>query len=245
MPANPDEENTPVDPAAVPVSPANLAELGIKGLGETRDYTAERARRVLPIVKNLISGMGTFQLTVAAKGQDKEKEEQSFDDFYSHFITQAMTTDLRIKDVDYTFQLTKLAIEMLHTQFAAKGAETATRLLPVAQDIYQQLAEVENLMLDVQEDEPAYMGENRAALYARLVEDIIIPTFAKYSVATYEVEEVFAYLKVLIYQIEQRTTITLDSASRMAGAKLWGIDDVDDLTVRAIHEKCLEKTDQA
>lgn len=234
--SEPTNDNESVDPTSVPVTAENLAELGLAA--PQRDYTLERSRRVLPFVKFFMAGIGSHPIDTSAA----EKETAAYDEFYSTvFMPGAMSNGLRLKDMSYTFSLMKTAIEMLKSQYILSGEGTAERLVPIAQELFTALAEQETLMLDIDENEPKDIGAQRAALYTKLVQEVLLPLIEKHSIQHAEVDQLFATLLALVFQLEHRSNRTLGSAFNLAESKFWGVEDVDDITIQAVHEKCLEK----
>lgn len=214
---------------------------------ETRDYTAERNGRVLPFVKKFLSVLGehpfTFQ-TEAGNAAQEQAENESQNRFYEQkFIPEALKRDLRMKDMPYAFALAKSCIEMLQNRSSTPKAGEEMRVLPAALEILAALGAQPKLMILVKEDEAEATGKHRSELYDSFYHDIVVPVFMKHEVAYHEVNQVFAIMIALIDGTERRTAITLKNARNVAEAKLWNVEDTDDLTIRKVHEKCIEKTD--
>lgn len=268
---------------AVPVSDAQLADLGIE-----RDYTAERDARVIPFVKDLFKEMGGHEFVFAAGSQSDVKEldamivrlqeraptevrteeeqkkiddalekliaqrktiddeikseDNSFHTFYEQkFITPALTRQLRVSDINYTFGLANMAVEMLKSRATSPDSGTELRLKPAALEILAKLGEEEKLMLVVDEKEDPSVGQKRAELYQRLYNDVVVPIFDKYEVKYNEVMQVFGILQSILMQLKLITDKTIKGAQDIALAKLWGVEDSDDITIQQLHEKCIEK----
>lgn len=173
------------------------------------------------------------------------EEDQSYDDFYEkRFIKPALEKDLQVNDLNFTFSLANMAIGMLKSVASAPPPGNELRLVPAAQEIIKKLAEEDNLMLTVSEHEDPRKGLKRKELYERLYDEVVVPVFDKYEVKYNEVMQVFGIMSSILSMIQQRTTKTLDGARDIAEAKLWGIEDKDNLTIRQLHSKCVEKDEK-
>jgi len=171
-----------------------------------------------------------------------EKEKATFDTFYEQkFIGPVLDTEIRHNDLNYTFSLLNMATEMLKTQAVSPDRGTEFRLVPAAQEILCAMGEVDDLMLIVSEGEKPSKGLERTKLYEEMYRDVVVPIFDKHKVQYNEVLQVFGILQSLIQSVKQRSDVTVNGARAIADAKLWGLDDVDDLTVKAIHQMCIEK----
>lgn len=175
--------------------------------------------------------------------KENDEESASFNSFYEDkFIRQALESNLRVQDISYTFNLTTMAVHMLKSVATTPDKGTELRLQPAALEILEKLGDEPDLMLVVLEGEPQDKGIKRAELYQRLYNELVVPIFDKYEVKYNETQQVFAIMEALIAQVKERVDRTMDGAREIALAKLWGIEDMADLTIAQVHKKCIEKT---
>lgn len=222
-----------------------MQEEVVKELENTdRDYTAEQNQRVLPVVKEVLGAMGTFPFDFArdtSPGSD-EKERASLAEFIrTEYMTRVLSQKLKQTDVSYTFKLMGMVVEMLRGRAMTPENETDPRLSSAAQQILTELGNQETLRIDFHSDrlDPEASGVARADLYTELYKTVVLKAFADHAIQVNEVNHVFDIMAMLVKSIESKSTETIINARKIAEAKMWGVEDIDDITVLDIHQKAI------
>lgn len=176
---------------------------------------------------------------------DTDGEVKSFNDFYEQkFIAPALEQNLLLRDLRYTFGLANTAVEMLKSIATTPDVGQEYRLVPCALEVYKALGDQPDLMLGVTSDEDPARGAQRSALYEKMYKEVIVPIFDKHEVKYNEVLQVFGILSAIIAEVKHKVDVTISGARVIAEAKLWGIPDIDDLSIMDVHKKCIEKTEE-
>jgi hypothetical protein len=227
----------PTDPEqAVPVTPENLAEMGL--VPTERDYTREQNDRVIPLVRFLFKSIGNHDFKLQEDADDKTQEQaeiKAYNVLYTdHLMPEVLARgNLRLADINHLFALSKLAVEMLKS--IGTSAENQLRPIGAAQEVLALLAEEENLMLNPDGQEPKEFGERRAEQYGKFYKEKVVPVFEKHNLRYDEVEQVYALMMALVSQMEYVTTQSLRRAKAIADTKLWEVTDTDEITVNDVH----------
>lgn len=224
----------------VQLSPEDLEAIGFEA--PVRDLDGERDARVIPFVSEFLSALGTheFHFTKDKAVLNDKEEDESYNTFYSEkFMPTAMTKGLFVTDMHYTFSLTKKVVEMLQNRSTQPADEM--RVVPCALELMEALGKAGDLMLksDISPED----GIARAQLYDDLYKDLVVPIFMKHEVEYNEVMQVFATMASIIGIVEHKTANTLQHAQELADSKLWGVPDTNEITIKQLHEKCIEPVD--
>lgn len=224
----------------VQLSAEDLKTIGIQP--PKRDLDGERDARVIPFVSRFLESLGghEFSFTKDKEVLNDKAEDDSYNTFYSEkFMPGAMERGLFVTDMHYTFALSKKVIEMLQARSTQPVDEM--RVVPCALELIEALGKAGNLMLmsDVSDDD----GIARAQLYDDLYNELVVPIFMKHEVAYNEVMQVFATMSTIVSIVEHKTKNTLDHAMELAESKLWGVPDINEITIKQLHEKCIEPVD--
>ena len=197
------------------------------------DLTGQRNARVLPLVQRLFSKFSTFgfEFNDDATGKDTNKikaENDSHDRFYEEaFIPLILERELKIKDLSYLFTMMKTSVSMM-VEVLDEPHYTA-RVKDCALELFGMMAGEKTLNL-AHTDDKAKNLEVYREMYSRLVD----PLFKKYEIQYNEVSLVFTIMQALLVQVETRGAITIDAAKKVADANVYGIEDIDDLTVNRV-----------
>lgn len=103
--------------------------------------------------------------------------------------------------------------------------ERDERVIPVAKALLKTLASRDDLMLGSAGVNKEDLGQYYAKVYQ---EDVITALFAANLYLT-DITYLFSIMQQVIQLISDVTTQSLEMNTELAGAKLWGVDDLDDL----------------
>lgn len=210
------------------------------------DYTAERDDRVIPVIKKFLGALGNFSFNFnRTKTPEAAKEErESFTSFVqTQFIPLAFEHKLQQKDLNYTFQLAGVVVEMLRNRSMMPQDETDPRISNCALDIMLQLSEQDTLRIRFTDDEvdPEKSGLLRAELYDQFYREIVVPTLYRYEIQINEVNHVFEVMAGLVKETEGLVKQTVQDARSVAEAKMWGVDNIETIDILTIHKKVVEE----
>lgn len=234
------EEEEKKNDEGVQLSAQDLETIGF--VPPVRDLDGERDARVIPFVSEFLAALGTHDFALARDKEvlNKNAEDDSYNAFYAEkFMPTAMAKGLFVTDMHYTFSLTKKVIEMLKERSTQPVDEM--RVVPCALELIEALGKAGNLMLKA--DLAPEDGIARAQLYDELYHELVVPIFMKHEVAYNEVVQIFATMSAIVSIVEHKTANTLQHAQELAESKLWGVPDTSEITIKQLHEKCIEPVD--
>lgn len=204
---------------------------------EERDYTEERNVRVLPAVSFILRRLGRF---LKGRTEGMELGDMYIDFYRTLFVPKVIKQDMQCNDINYTFSLTKTAIEMLEARSKTSPDADNPRVTSAGLEIMELLGEQGDLQLvqkeSVSEEKDEEDGIARAKLYDGLYQSIVLPTLSKYGIGYNEVEAVFAEMKLNIDNMALLTTGAFDEARKRADTVKWGVEDIDNLTIKQLND---------
>lgn len=224
------------------MSPEIKEKVNTEIANQERDYTAERNSRVLPLVKDTLYTIGTylfnFNRDLTPEAANKERESL-LTYVRTVFMPNAIGRSLRFNEIDYHFQLTGAVIQMLKSRANTPADEKDERLSKAAQEILARVGAANTLMIDFSADNDE-SGLKRAELYDTFYTDIVVPVFEQFEIKSNESAQVFAIIDSLLAGVRETIQAELVSARKVAEAKMWEVDDIDNLDILTIHKKVVE-----
>ena len=110
----------------------------------------------------------------------------------------------------------------------------SVRVMECAKEVFALMGEEKTLNLAHREDK----GKSFET-YTGMYERVIKPTFDKHNIQYNEVSLVFTIMQAMLAQVEIRASNTIESAKRVADAMVYGVDDIDYLTVDKVRKVVL------